>query len=293
MNFTSLWQTPLPHHPLSRVVLRVTRMRSPGVKNALIGAFMRGFNPPMDDAVETDPLAYGSFNEFFTRELKPGARPMAADPQALISPVDGTLSQAGRIDSGRLLQAKGRYYSLDTLISGAAPQWSSHFEHGEFATIYLAPYNYHRIHMPCAGELRDAWYVPGRLFSVNTAAAASIGGLFVRNERVVLLFEGPHGPFAVILVGALFVGSMTTVWHGDVAPRRVRVAARLPAVPAAAAKLARGAELARFNMGSTVILLYGRNRVTWDANLTPGKIVRMGERIGAPAGHAQQVDVLA
>jgi phosphatidylserine decarboxylase len=286
LNFTSLWQTVLPHHPLSRVVLRVTRMRSPTVKNSLIGAFMRGFSPEMRDAVQPDPLAYASFNDFFTRALRPDARPVATDPRALISPVDGTLSQAGPISSGRLLQAKGRYYGLDELLSGAARDWAPHFSDGDFATIYLAPYNYHRIHMPCDGELREAWYVPGRLFSVNTAAAASIAGLFVRNERVVLLFEGPLGPFAVILVGALFVGSMTTVWHGDVAPRSPRRATRLPTVAAAAARLARGAELARFNMGSTVILLFGRNRVTWDPILQPGHTLRMGELIGAPAGAA-------
>ena len=134
--------------------------------------------------------------------------------------------------------------------------------------------------MPCDGTLREAWYVPGRLFSVNTKAAASIGGLFVRNERVVLLFDGPMGPFALILVGALFVGSMTTVFHGDVAPRSPRTAARLPDVPAAAATLSRGDEVGRFNMGSTVILLYGRDRVAWDAALAPGQRIRMGEVIG-------------
>jgi phosphatidylserine decarboxylase len=281
LSFTRLWQTPLPHHPLSRLVLRITRMRTPAVKNSLISAFMRGYAPEMRDAVETDPLAYASFNDFFTRALRPDSRPLATDPRALISPVDGTLSQAGAIADGRLLQAKGRYYGLDELLSGAAPDWSRHFQHGRFATIYLAPYNYHRIHMPCEGELREAWYVPGRLFSVNTAAAASIGGLFVRNERVVLLFDGPLGPFAVILVGALFVGSMTTVLHGDVAPRSPRRATRLPPTPGAA-RLERGAELARFNMGSTVILLFG-GRVAWDSVLQPGHRLRMGELIGHPA----------
>jgi len=280
MNFTSLWQTSLPHHPLSRLVLRLTRVRAPAVKNTLIRAFVRGYDLDLREAVQPDPLAYASFNEFFTRALQPAARPIAREADALASPVDGTVSQAGPIAAGRLLQAKGRYYDVETLLSGAAPRWAEHFRDGEFATLYLAPYNYHRIHMPCDGTLREAWYVPGRLFSVNTQAAASIAGLFVRNERVVLLFDGPMGPFALVFVGALFVGSMTTVFHGDVAPRRPRSATRLPDVPAAAATLARGAEVGRFNMGSTVILLYGRDRVAWDAALESGRRVRMGEAIG-------------
>jgi phosphatidylserine decarboxylase len=280
MNLTPLWQIPLPHHPLSRLVLRLTRVRSPVVKNTLIRAFMRGYGLDLGEAVQTDPLAFASFNDFFTRALRPTARPIAQEPNALASPVDGTVSQAGPIAAGRLLQAKGRYYGLDTLLSGAAPRWADSFREGEFATLYLAPYNYHRIHMPCDGTLREAWYVPGRLFSVNTRAAASIGGLFARNERVVLLFDGPMGPFALILVGALFVGSMTTVFHGDVAPRRPRAVTRLPDVPGSAARLAKGDEVGRFNMGSTVILLYGRDRVAWDTMLEPGRRIRMGEAIG-------------
>jgi len=280
MNLTSLWQNVLPHHPLSRLVLRLTRVRAPAVKNTLIRAFVRGYDLDLREAVQPDPLAYGSFNEFFTRALQPSARPIAREPDALASPVDGTVSQAGPIAAGRLLQAKSRYYDVETLLSGAGPRWAEHFREGEFATLYLAPYNYHRIHMPCDGTLREAWYVPGRLFSVNTQSAASIGGLFVRNERVVLLFDGPMGPFALVLVGALFVGSMTTVFHGDVAPRRPRTATKLPDVAGSAARLARGAEVGRFNMGSTVILLFGRDRVAWDVALEAGRRVRMGEAIG-------------
>jgi phosphatidylserine decarboxylase len=282
LNFTRLWQTSLPHHPLSRGVLKLTRVQAPLVKDALIGAFLRGYGMNLGDAERTDPRAYVSFNDFFTRALKPGARPVAVDADALACPVDGTMSQAGPIDADRLLQAKGRYYDLATLLSGAAAQWAPRFTGGSFATIYLAPYNYHRIHLPSDGVLREAWYVPGRLFCVNPAAAASIPGLFVRNERVVLLFEGSAGPFAVILVGALFVGSMTTVWHGDVAPRRPRRAARieLPAGNTTPLALAKGAEIGRFNMGSTVILLYGPDRVAWDPAIEPGHRLRMGEPIG-------------
>ena len=213
----------LPQHTFSRVVLWATRLRFAPWKDALIGAFVRGYRPELGDARVTDPFAYESFNAFFTRALRDGARPQPPDPVAIASPVDGTMSQYGRIAAGRLIQAKGQDYALDALLSGAAPGWAPRFVEGDFATIYLAPYNYHRIHMPVDGTLREAWYVPGRLFSVNAATAAELPGLFARNERVVLLFDGPCGPFAVILVGALFVGSMATVWHGDVTPRRPRV----------------------------------------------------------------------
>ena len=271
----------LPQHTFSRVVLRATRIETPAIKNALIGAFVRGFNPDMSDAVVTDPLAYASFNAFFTRALRDDARPVAAGDEALASPVDGTVSEAGAIAANRLLQAKGQHYTLDALLSGAAATWAPAFRDGMFATIYLAPYNYHRIHMPADGHLVEAWYVPGRLFSVNAATAAAVPGLFARNERVVLIFEGRCGPFAVILVGALFVGSMTTVWHGDVTPRRPRRPALLPATALRAPPgLARGAELGRFNMGSTVILLFGKNRVELAPQVAAGRRVVMGESLG-------------
>jgi phosphatidylserine decarboxylase len=271
----------LPQHALSRVVRGATRVQAPWIKDALIGAFLRGYAPDMSDAAVPDAHAYESFNAFFTRALRDGARPIANGAGALASPVDGTLSQAGRIEGNRLFQAKGHQYSLETLLAGAAPGWAAAFRDGTFATIYLAPYNYHRIHMPCAGVLRESWYVPGRLFSVNAATAAAVPGLFARNERVVLLFEGDCGAFAVILVGALFVGSMTTVWHGDVTPRRGRRPERLDLNPTGhPLSLARGAELGRFNMGSTVILLYGKDRAELLERCAPGEVLRMGEPIG-------------
>ena len=271
----------LPQHTFSRVVLQATRIETPAIKDALIGSFIKGFNPDMSDAVETDPHAYASFNAFFTRALRPEARPIAAGAGALASPVDGTVSQAGPIAGDQVFQAKGHHYSLDALLSGAAPGWSAGFRDGLFATIYLAPYNYHRIHMPCDGVLREAWYVPGKLFSVNAATAAAVPGLFARNERVVLLFEGDCGPFAVILVGALFVGSMTTVWHGDVTPRRPRQPTRLPLDSYAhPLSMSRGEELGRFNMGSTVILLFGKNKAELLEKVSAGQVVRMGEPIG-------------
>jgi phosphatidylserine decarboxylase len=277
--FVKLQQV-LPQHLLSRVVLWATRVRWTPFKNGLIGAFVRGYRPGMAEAREPDPLAYESFNAFFTRALRPEARPQPADPAALASPVDGTMSQQGPIAAGRLIQAKGQDYSLESLLSGAARDWAPRFAGGDFATIYLAPYNYHRIHMPQDGRLREAWYVPGRLFSVNAATAAELPGLFTRNERVVLLFDGPSGPFAVILVGALFVGSMSTVWHGDVTPRRPRRATALPLPDSAAAALLRGAEVGRFNMGSTVILLFAPGAVRLDEAVEPGQAVRLGQTLG-------------
>lgn len=273
-------QPVLPHHLISRVVLVATRIRMVPIKNFLIRSFVSSFKPDMSDAVEPDPLAYGSFNEFFTRPLLPSARPLSGDARALASPVDGTVSQCGKIEAGRLLQAKGRSYSLDSLLAGAAGAWSGKFRDGSFATIYLAPYNYHRIHMPTTGTLQEAWYVPGRLFSVNQATAAAVPNLFARNERVVLLFTGDCGPFAVIFIGALNVGSMTTVWHGDVTPRWSRRATSLPLPDPARRTLARGAEVGRFNMGSTVILLFAADAVSLATSLQSGKIVQMGGEIG-------------
>src|SRR6187399_2407455 len=218
----------LPQHGISRLVLAATRSRSPAFKNALIRLFVRGFDPDMKDAVETEPTAYASFNEFFTRALREGTRPVDPDPRAIVSPVDGTVSEAGELTSDRLLQAKGHDYSLRALLAGNTA-WERTFIGGTFATIYLAPYNYHRIHMPLAGELREAFYVPGKLFSVNRTTAQLVPGLFAINERVFCGFDSSGIPLGVILVGALNVGSMATVWHGDVTPRRHREVTELPA----------------------------------------------------------------
>jgi phosphatidylserine decarboxylase len=270
----------LPQHGISRLVLGATRSRAPAFKNALIKLFVRGFRPDMSDAVETDPTAYASFNEFFTRALRPEARPIDADPRAIVSPVDGTVSEAGRLTEDRLLQAKGHEYSLRALLAGNAA-WERTFGGGHFATIYLAPYNYHRIHMPLAGELRQSFYVPGRLFSVNRTTARLVPGLFARNERVFCGFDGGGIPFGVILVGALNVGSMATVWHGDVTPRKHREVTPLPVTDALAPiTLGKGDEMARFNMGSTVILLFPPGIATWTDKLVAGQTLRMGERIG-------------
>jgi phosphatidylserine decarboxylase len=274
----------LPQHGISRLVLAATRARAPWFKNALIKLFMRGFRPDMTDAVETEPTAYPSFNEFFTRALRPETRPIDTDPRAIVSPVDGTVSEAGILTADRLLQAKGRDYPLRALLAGSAA-WERTFAGGSFATIYLAPYNYHRIHMALPGELRQGFYVPGRLFSVNRTTAQLVPGLFSRNERVFCGFDAGGMPWAIILVGALNVGSMATVWHGDVTPRRHREVTALPVRDVLApVALPKGAEMARFNMGSTVILLLPRDAADWAATLTAGRVLRMGERIGTLRG---------
>jgi phosphatidylserine decarboxylase len=270
----------LPQHGISRLVLGATRSRAPAFKNALIRLFMRGFRPDMSDAVETEPTAYASFNEFFTRALRPETRPVDADPRAIVSPVDGTVSEAGPLTADRLLQAKGHDYSLRALLAGNTA-WERTFAGGHFATIYLAPYNYHRIHMPVAGELRESFYVPGRLFSVNRTTAQLVPGLFARNERVFCGFDKGGIPFGVILVGALNVGSMATVWHGDVTPRKHREVTPLPVTGVLSpTTLDKGAEMARFNMGSTVILLFPAGAANWTDKLVAGQTLRMGERIG-------------
>jgi phosphatidylserine decarboxylase len=270
----------LPQHGISRLVLRATRSRNVAFKNALIRLFVRGFRPDMSDAVEREPTAYPSFNDFFTRALRPGTRPIDEDPTAIVSPVDGTVSEAGTLTADRLLQAKGHEYTLCALLAGNAA-WERTFAGGIFATIYLAPYNYHRIHMPLTGELRESFYVPGRLFSVNRTTAKLVPGLFSRNERVFCGFDAAGLPWAIILVGALNVGSMATVWHGDVTPRKHREVTALPVDEVLAPKtLAKGDEMARFNMGSTVILLLPQGAADWRDTLTAGRVLRMGERIG-------------
>jgi phosphatidylserine decarboxylase len=229
----------------------------------------------MTEAVQPDPLRYGSFNEFFTRALKPDVRMLAMGPCEIACPVDGVISEAGKIDGARLLQAKGRHYTLEELL--ASRGWAKHFEGGSFATIYLAPFNYHRVHMPLKGRLRETVYVPGRLFSVNAVTASLVPRLFARNERVLTWFDTSFGEFALILVGALNVGSIATVWAGDITPAPQRVVTPLPPQDV---RLDKGEELGRFNMGSTVILLFQKDRARWHDDLRAGAAVRLGQSLG-------------
>jgi phosphatidylserine decarboxylase len=280
-------QYAIPQHFLSRLVYRLTRSRLPAVKNALIKSFMRGFSPDMSDAMQRDPLAYASFNEFFTRALRPGARPIDPNDSVLISPVDGAISQIGRLDGSQIMQAKGHSYSLEALLDYGSSQanWASRFTDGCFATLYLAPFNYHRVHMPLSGTLRAAWYVPGQLFSVNAVTAATVPGLFARNERVVCIFEDGPRSFAMVLVGALFVGSMETVWHGEITPRNPRRPLELPLdTTRAPLHLEKGEEMGRFNMGSTVILITAPDMIDWLPNMKAGGSVYVGQPLGRLRG---------
>jgi len=285
----------IPQHPLSRLVYHVTRSRAPVVKNALIKSFMNGFHPDMTEAARPDPSSYASFNDFFTRLLRPDARPVDPNRSTLVSPVDGTISQMGSLDGTQLLQAKGHVYSLEALLAppegadcpGAGQiNWVQHFSGGSFATLYLAPFNYHRIHMPIGGTLRAAWYVPGKLFSVNAVTASAVPGLFARNERIVCLFENVNVSFALVLVGALFVGSMETVWHGEVTPRNPRNHTRLSLDRARSAlQLAKGAEMGRFNMGSTVILILPPDTIDWLPGMQDGRAIRVGQPLARLRAH--------
>jgi phosphatidylserine decarboxylase len=278
----------LPHHLLCRMVHALTRARVAWLKNLLIAAFMRAYRPVMADAIEPEPRRYASFNAFFTRALRPGARPANPDPDSVVSPCDGTLSVAGVLQENQMLQAKGHAFSLEALLGDAGP-YASALHGGLYATLYLAPFNYHRVHMPLAGRLSAAWHVPGRLFSVNAATVARVPGLFARNERVICAFEGERGPFVVVLVGALFVGSISTVWHGEVTPWRPLAASAAGALrgvhrlePAGSAALwqPRGAELGLFNMGSTVLLLLPPMLARWQPGLQPGAALAVGQPLG-------------
>jgi phosphatidylserine decarboxylase len=269
----------LPQHFLSRLVHQITRSRRPFVRDALIKAFVDHFHPDMSDAEKPDPLDYETFNAFFTRALRANARPTDPDPAALVSPVDGTISQIGLLDGSWLVQAKGHDYTLESLLATNL-SWPERFRGGAFATLYLAPFNYHRVHMPLRGRLRAAWYVPGKLFSVNAATAAGVPALFARNERVVCMFGDESLSFALVLVGALFVGSITTVWHGEVTPRALASGTGLPLDESRAPlELEKGAEAGRFNMGSTVILLLPPGRSEWLGALAPGSRVRVGQAL--------------
>ncbi len=267
----------LPQHLLSRAMRAIARVRVRPVKDLAIRAFLRHFTVNLAEAERSDPAAYESFNDFFTRALKPGARTIDTDAMAIVSPVDGVVSQAGPIERDMLLQAKGIHYSAAALLGGD-PALAGDFEGGSFATVYLAPFDYHRIHMPFPGTLRRARYIAGDLFSVNTVTANSVPGLFARNERIACVFDTALGPMAVVLVGALFVGSMSLAWAGEITAGRDQGVRDLPVHDPLVA-LEKGAELGRFNMGSTVILMFPPGAVELATGLAPGRALRMGERI--------------
>lgn len=277
-----LFQQILPTHFLSRFIHWATRVELPWFKNTFIKIFMKGFNISLEEAQIQNPHSFRSFNEFFTRALIDGVRPLPEQADALCSPVDGRVYQAGDIVEGRIFQAKGRHFDALELLGGDAER-AAPFLGGRFATIYLAPSNYHRIHMPVAGKLRETVYVPGRLFSVNPATARALPNLFARNERVAAIYDTPVGPMAMVLVGALFVGSIETVWAGEITPPhrgKVQHWSNLDDQGQHLIEQARGEEMGRFNMGSTVILLFGPDAVQWAEHLETNMPVKMGQRLG-------------
>lgn len=275
----------LPRHGLTRVIHALARIRSTRVKDFLITRFVRLYDVDTDEIKLDIPNDFATFNDFFIRELKVAARPIDAAPHSIVSPVDGTVSVAGSLRGNSILQAKGLDYSVQDLLVTDIEEAAA-YQNGRFATIYLAPYNYHRIHAPLAGELVAARYVPGDLFSVNGATVSRVNGLFRRNERLVMHFRTAHGPAVVILVGALNVGSISTPWSGEIRPRKAGVVQviNLSTHPTTVAK---GDLLGWFNMGSTVILLLPGGVGRWHDSLEAGNTLRMGEAIGALGASAQ------
>ncbi|WP_417581632.1 archaetidylserine decarboxylase [Nitrincola sp.] len=273
-----LLQTLIPQHLLSRAVGKLADCRVVWIKNLFISWFHKRYRVDMLDAQETDPLAYANFNAFFTRALKADARPIDKDQDTLVSPADGAVSQAGPIEYGRLFQAKGRSYSLTTLLGGDESR-AAEFINGSFATIYLSPRDYHRVHMPLSGVLRETIYIPGDLWSVNQVTAEQVDQLFARNERLVALFDTEVGPMAMVLVGAMIVAGIEVVWQGQVAPIQ-----KSPLVLGKryddSISLSKGDEMGRFKLGSTVILLFGQDAIEWQSTLTAGSPVTLGSAIG-------------
>ena len=268
----------LPHHLISRTVLRLSHSEKRWLSRLLIGAYTRLFTLNMNEALEPSLSAYPSLNALFTRALAPDARPLAEPETMLVSPADGAISEIGHLDNDRLLQAKGYHYSLQALFAGH-DELARPFIDGEFATISLSPRDYHRLHMPVAGRLTDMIYIPGRLFSVSPMTTRTIPRIFTRNERLVCLFDSDIGRLALIMVGAINVSAMETVWAGLVTPppgKTPRLSRYAPPIA-----LERGAEMGRFNMGSTIIVLTEKSRVDWLGDLTPGRSIRMGEGLGS------------
>jgi phosphatidylserine decarboxylase len=272
----------LPHYLLTDLMYLLTRSKIRWWKNSFTRWFAYQYRVDMSLAVNEQLTAYDHFNAFFTRPLKPEVRPVCDTPGSIACPVDGTVSQVGHIADEAIFQAKGHDYSLTALLAGQ-PQWVDTFRNGNFITMYLSPRDYHRIHMPLDGTLQQMTYVPGQLFSVSPATTRAIPNLFAKNERVICYFQTPLGPMAMILVGALFVGSIETVWHGMVTPPHGKRLSHWDYeeggnADAAALTLRKGEEMGRFNMGSTVILLLGEHAAQW--NTDAGAKVQMGLQIG-------------
>lgn len=266
-----------PKRLLSALMYQVTRIRFGPWKNWQISWFIRRFSVDMGESEVQNPKAFKDFNSFFTRALKPGIRPLPEDARSVVSPGDGVLYDFGTVEDNALIQAKSHRYAVPLLLAEKG-EAAKCFDNGSYFTLYLAPKNYHRVHMPYGGVLKKMVYVPGSLYSVNPATAKSIPGLFARNERVICWFDTHAGLMAVVLVGAVFVGSIETVWHGQVTPAAEREITRWAyEPPVGTISLKRGAEMGRFNMGSTVVVLLDRRVAAWRSKLVPGTPVQMGQ----------------
>ena len=270
----------LPKQALTALAGRAAGWRGGAATTRAIRWFVARYGVDMAEAAEPDIARYATFNDFFTRALRPGARPLSDAPW--LCPVDGAISQFGPLEGDRLLQAKGHHYTATALV-GREAELAAGLHAGHFATLYLSPRDYHRIHMPCAGRLRRMIHVPGALFSVNPTTARGVPGLFARNERVVCVFDGEHGPFVLVLVGATIVGSMATVWHGVVNPPRPGTL-RDWRYDDRDVQLARGAEMGRFLLGSTVVLLFPPGPLAFNPTWAPGGAIRMGDAMARAGG---------
>ena len=268
-----------PQHGLSRFAGRIARSERAWIRKWLIARFIKAYGVNMEEA-ERLAHEYRHFNDFFTRSLKPGARPLADAATDVICPADGAVSQLGTIEKGRIVQAKGQSYTAKELLGGDA-DLADRFEGGSFVTIYLSPSDYHRVHMPVAGTLRSTTFIPGELFSVNTATAAGVERLFARNERLSSIFDTPHGMMASVMVGAMIVASIETVWGGLVEAHGKQVVHEdYTGEDRDAPRLEAGGEMGRFLLGSTVILLFEPGKIAWNDMLEPLSVVRMGQSIG-------------
>ena len=275
------WQYCLPQHLLSRAIGYIANCENDFIKNTFIDWFMKRYAVDLREAEIEAAHDFPSFNQFFTRALKADARSIAPEANQLVSPADGQLSEFGAIDAGQLLQAKGRHYSVVDLLGGDQAL-ASEFTDGNFFTVYLAPSDYHRVHMPFEGQLVQMIHVPGQLFSVNTKTAANVPNLFARNERVICLFDTPFGKMAVILVGAMIVASIATVWHGQVTPvKRAIQTWDYPGVDTDVTPLSleKGAEMGRFYLGSTAIVLTPAQSLEFSQDLKVGQALKMGQAL--------------
>ena len=269
----------LPQTLLTSIMYCAARVRFPLWKNWQIRWFVARYGVNISEASNSDPDSYEHFNAFFTRALRAGSRPLEGGAETVVCPADGRVSGIGEVRAGKLLQAKGQHYSLQALLGGDDGRAAA-FAQGRFATIYLSPRDYHRVHMPVDGRLREMTYIPGRLFSVNFATARVVPRLFTRNERLVCIFDSEIGPLALVLVGAMMVAGMQTVWSGPVTPPHGQTMRTWRYDGESAIRLSRGEEMGRFDTGSTVVLLFPANRVEWLDALTAGSSVRMGRELG-------------